>query len=146
PGIVLGSAVAAFQQPFFGILPLRDDPDPGVEVRFVYPKSPAEKAGIKEGDRIMKLGAVGLPGVAPLPGGPGRPGKPRKGPELPMIPITRGREQLLSLIETARPGLDIRVEVRRKGTKKTETLTLKLGDMPDSVPEKLPETASAKKA
>ena len=55
PKVVLGSPEMAFPQAFMGILPVRDDPEPGVEVRYVYPKSPAEKAGLKAGDRIMKV-------------------------------------------------------------------------------------------
>jgi S1-C subfamily serine protease len=124
--VVLGSAESAFGQPFLGILPVRDDPDPGVEVRYVYPKSPADVAGIKEGDRILKIG----------PGG--------KGP--PLVEIKGGRNQLLSLVESARPGAEVRIEVKRKGGMMPETLTLKLGELPEEVADKLPEKASAKKA
>ena len=35
---------------------MRDDPKLGVEVRYVFEKSPAEKAGLKAGDRIVKFG------------------------------------------------------------------------------------------
>jgi predicted peptidase len=62
-----------------------------------------------------------------------------------MQAITGGREQLLKLFETAQPGVSVRLEVRRKAGK-TETLTLKLGELPDTVPDRLPEKASAKKA
>jgi S1-C subfamily serine protease/poly(3-hydroxybutyrate) depolymerase len=126
--VVLGSAVAAFGQPYFGILPLRDDPAPGVGVRYVYPKGPADAAGIKAGDRIMKIGPAAAKTV--------------------LRPITGGRDQLISLLETARPGVDVRVEVKRKAGGATAVLTLKLAELPldDSVPKKLPETASAKKA
>ena len=79
--VVLGSAVAAFGQPFLGILPMRDDPDPGVEVRYVYKDSPADKAGIKPGDRIMKVWIIGAP------------------PKVPLRPITLGREQLITALE-----------------------------------------------
>ncbi len=126
--VVLGSSVAAFGQPFFGILPLRDDPAPGVEVRYVYPKGPADAAGIKAGDRIMKIGPAAAKAV--------------------LRPITGGRDQLISLLETARPGIDVRVEVKRKAGGASQVLTVKLGELPldDSVPKKLPEGASAKKA
>src|SRR5262249_54928342 len=49
--LTLGGQQQAVAQAFLGILPLRDDPEPGVQVRYVYPKSPADAAGIKEGDR-----------------------------------------------------------------------------------------------
>src|SRR5206468_263756 len=40
--LTLGGQQTAVAQAFLGILPLRDDPEPGVEVRYVYPKSPAD--------------------------------------------------------------------------------------------------------
>ncbi len=125
--VELGSAVAAFNQAFFGILPIRDDPRPGVEVRYVYPKGPADKAGLREGDRIMKVGA----GVG----------------KAPLIAIVGGRDQLLQLFDGARPGQDVRVELKRKAGK-TEVVTVKLEEINDTVPAKLPdpEKASAKKA
>jgi S1-C subfamily serine protease/predicted esterase len=126
--VVLGGEVAAYGQPFLGILPIRDDPNPGVEVRYVYPKSPAEKAGIKAGDRLMK---IGLP---PMPGMP-----------VPQAPIT-GRDMLLAFLSTTIPGLDLSVEVKRKDGGKTETLTVKLAEAPATVPDKLPDRSSAKKA
>ena len=43
-----------FEHPFLGILPFRDA-DEGLFVRFVYPGSPAEKAGVQPGDRIDSL-------------------------------------------------------------------------------------------
>ena len=55
--IKLAGTVTAYVNAYFGVLPMRDDPGPGVEVRYVYTKSPAEAAGIKVGDRIMKFGA-----------------------------------------------------------------------------------------
>ena len=59
-GILLGGAVAAFNLPFLGILPMRDDPEPGVEVRYVLPKSPADGAGIngwpREGPSCVSTG------------------------------------------------------------------------------------------
>jgi hypothetical protein len=127
--IVLEGAVAAYAQPFLGILPIRDDPDPGVEVRYVYPDSPAAKAGVKAGDRIMKVGREVAPGRTALQ------------------PI-QGRDQFLSLMEGTIPGLELSFEVKRADGKKTETLKIKLGEISDSVPtkEQLPEKSTAKKA
>ena len=55
----------AYQHPFLGILPIRDDKAPGVLVRYVFPGSPAEKAGIKIGDRVLRAGSPSLPIASP---------------------------------------------------------------------------------
>jgi S1-C subfamily serine protease len=126
PNLVLGSAATSLGTPFLGILPMRDDPELGVEVRFVYPKSPADAAGIKVGDRITKVG----------------PGAMAMGPLVPFL----GRDQLAGILAQIAPGSEVRIEVVRKEGKKTETLTVKLGDAPDSVPDRLPEKSSMNKA
>jgi S1-C subfamily serine protease len=126
PKLVLGSTATSLGTSFLGILPMRDDPEPGVEVRYVYPKSPADQVGIKVGDRITKIG----------------PGAVAMGPLAPF----QGRDNLMSILAQLEPGRDVRVEVVRKEGGKTETLTVKLGDAPDSVPDKLPEIDSKKKA
>jgi S1-C subfamily serine protease/predicted esterase len=126
PKLVLGSAATSLGTAFMGILPMRDDPELGVEVRFVYPKSPADQAGIKVGDRINKI----APGAAAMG---------------PLVPF-QGRGDLMTFLAQQPPGSDVRVEVVRKEGGKTETLTFKLGDAPDLVPEKLPEADSKKKA
>jgi serine protease Do len=127
--VKLEGAVASFPQPFLGILPMRDDPEPGVEVRFVYPDSPAEKAGIKAGDRVMKIGRE----VPPAP--------------LRLQPVA-GRDQLMDMLDAAVPGLELSFEVKRGESKKTETLKIKLDVMPETVPSKnqLPKDSSVKKA
>jgi serine protease Do len=127
--VQLEGAVASYPQPFLGILPMRDDPEPGVEVRYVYPNSPADKAGIRAGDRIMKIGHE----VPPAP--------------LRLQPIA-GRDQMMDLLDAAVPGLELAFEVKRGENQKTETLKIKLVEMPDVVPSKtqLPEKSSVKKA
>jgi S1-C subfamily serine protease len=124
----LGSAVNAYGRTILGILPMRDDPEPGIEVRYVYPKGPADAAGLKAGDRIMKIGA----GMGPLQ------------------PFS-GREQMLAILSRATPGAKVKLEVVRKENKKTETVEATLGEVPskgavDEVPDTLPEEASKKKA
>ena len=126
--LTLGGVLSAYGQPVLGVLPVRDDPEPGVEVRYAYPKGPADAAGIKEGDRVTKVG--GLTG--------------------PLQPFS-GRDHLAAILAAARPGTKIKLEVVRKDGKKTETVEVTLGEAPpkgaaDEVPEKLPERASAKKA
>ncbi len=121
--VVLSSAVASYGQPFLGILPMRDDATPGIEVRYVYPKSPADVAGIKVGDRLEKVGLV------------------QAGQPVQMQPITN-RDQLLARLDTAAPGIDLKFEVKRKAGGKVETVDVKLGELPNTVPDELPETAS----
>jgi S1-C subfamily serine protease/dienelactone hydrolase len=117
--LTLGSAVAAFGQAFLGILPMRDDPQAGVEIRYVFPKSPAETAGLKEGDRILKASGR-APTLAPI----------------------KDRNALTALLDTMAPALEMKLEVKRKDGGKTETITVKLGEMPESVPDKLPAISS----
>jgi S1-C subfamily serine protease/predicted esterase len=123
PNLKLSATNTSFSNPFLGVLPLRDDPEPGEEVRFVFPQSPAETAGIKAGDRIMKIGLS----------------------EGPMQPFS-GRDELQTILERMPAGTPIRVEVKRKASKKTETLKLTLASFSEQVPEQLPEPASLKKA
>ena len=121
-------------QPFLGILPMRDDPSLGVEIRHVYDKSPAEKAGLKIGDRIVKFGSD----------------------EKELTEFTgekEGRAQFLDWLNTHQPGAEIKFAVKRQGGDKIETLTATLENMPGSLPgvtgtilEKLPEVRSFKKA
>ncbi len=124
-GLVLTAAVTAYSRPFLGILPMRDDPEPGVEVRFVYPKSPADAAGIKPGDRVMKFAPASVSALAP---------------------VTGGRAMLARMVGGLPAGTEVKVELKRKDSGKTETLTLKLGPQPADVPEKLPLPSSAGKA
>jgi serine protease Do len=123
--LVMGGSLAAFGQAILGILPMRDDPELGVEVRYVLPKGPADTAGIKEGDRIMKIGPA--TGMGPLQ-------------------AFSGRDHLASLLSSVPPGTKVKVEVVRADGKKTETLELTLGEVPakgevDEVVGKLPEKA-----
>jgi S1-C subfamily serine protease len=124
--IKLAGSVAAVANAFLGILPMRDDPELGVEVRYVYPDSPAAKAGLKAGDRITKYGT----GMA-LTQFTGQ---------------TSGRGELAAFLGSQTPGVEVKLEVTRKADKKTETLTLRLGEASDAVPDKLPEPATFKKA
>src|SRR5262249_19141069 len=55
-------------------------------------------------------------------------------------------EFLTQFLSRLQPGTEIKMEVKRKGGDKTDTLTAKLAAVPDEVPEKLPATASFNKA
>ena len=119
----LTGPLTAFIYPFLGILPMRDDPELGEEIRYVFLNSPAEAAGLKAGDRIMKLG-VG---------------------EDPLAPFS-GRDELTALLNHLQPGMEIQLEVNRKDSKKTETVKLTLGTLSELVPDKLPNEATHHKA
>src|SRR5216684_9110700 len=124
PNLKMTGLLTAFAHPYMGILPLRDDPELGVEIRYVFPQSPADMAGLKAGDRILTLG---VDKETPKP--------------------FAGREGLLGLLNLHMPGDEVKMEVRRKGVKdKLDTVTLKLAELPGIVPGELPEPASLKKA
>src|SRR5262249_43480270 len=118
--VVLSGLVAAYAQPFIGLLPVRDDPEPGMGIRYVYPKSPADTAGLKEGDRVMKASrspAFGQPAPAPTQ-------------------AVQGRETLFTMLAAAQPGMEVKLEVVRKEGKKTEVVTLKVVETPNDIPDK----------
>jgi serine protease Do len=147
-GVKLGGNVTSYVNAFLGLLPMRDDPGPGVEVRYVYPKSPAEAAGLKAGDRVMKIGATPA----------GGPKDPPKDPKLPRPPIVPGltpiqnRAAFIAAMQRFTPGTEVTIEVKRKekaGEKEEEkTLTVKarLIAAPADLPDKLPLPSSAGKA
>ena len=128
PKIVLASPEMAFPQAFMGILPVRDDPEPGVEIRYVYPKSPAEKAGMKVGDRIMKVT------------------NPTAPPKSPYIELNKGRDLLLQVMEVSRPGQELSMKVKRRAGGAMDDVVVKLVAADATVPEKIPDNATAKKA
>lgn len=119
-------------QGYLGILPMRDDPVLGVDIRGIYGNSPAEKAGLKPGDRIVKYGVDNQMSEF-------------KGEKA-------GRSELFDWLNTLYPGADVKLEVKRKAGK-IETVSVTLGDLPGSlpgapigIPEKLPQPATFKKA
>jgi serine protease Do len=117
----LAGALVTFARGFLGILPMRDDPEPGVEVRYVYPGSSADRAGLKATDRILKAGLDTLKPVA-------------------------GRDHLMAFLGSVPADTEIQLQVRRAGVKDPMTLTAKLGEFPDAVPVELPKTSGFGKA
>jgi serine protease Do len=102
---------------WLGFLPRRDEAENTVGVRYVFPESPAAKAGLKAGDRIQALA-----------------GQP-----------FQGRDALLARLAQVRPGASVSLSVRQADGK-TETLTIKAAPFDPSVPaDELPE-GSAKQA
>ncbi len=124
PKVVLQGVQTAFDPGFLGILPVRDEPTEGLEIRYVYPGSPAAKVGLKEGDRIMKAGS----GLAP------------------QMTAFAGRDAFLTIMSQLTVSSDVKLEVKRKDGGKTETLTARLTTFPEDVPDKLPKDPSKKRA
>jgi serine protease Do len=124
PKVVLQGAQTALEPGFLGILPMRDDPEEGVEVRYVYPNSAAAKIGLKEGDRIMKAAPFLAKALTPF----------------------AGRDRFAAIMSQFAANTDIQLEIKHKADGKTQTVTARLTAFPDDVPEKLPEEASKKKA
>lgn len=121
--LVLMGGVPPYRHPFLGILPMRDDPELGVAVRGIYRDSPAAKAGLVDGDRIMK---IKLPGMARLQ-------------------AFSGRDQLRELLDTIPAGSEVQLEIQPKsGDAKKVTLTTT--NLPGSPPAQLIVEASARKA
>jgi serine protease Do len=117
-GVKLLGTATAYVNAFLGILPIRDDPGPGVEIRYVFPKSPADAAGLQAGDRIMKIGpsAGGAPKGPKDPTDPKRPKLPRApmGPEAFGLAPIQNRATFLTLMQRLTPGTEITIEVKRK--------------------------------
>jgi predicted esterase len=128
-GLMLTGTVTAFNPGFLGILPMRDDPDPGVEVRHVYVGSPAEDAGVKVGDRIMKASPVMPEGV--------------KGPP---VPVLRNRNQLMNAIGSFPANTEVLLEIKRKDGGTTDKITVKLKAIPELLPPVLPMPSTREKA
>lgn len=121
--LTLTGAVTAFVPPFLGILPMRDDADAGVELRYVYPNSPADAAKLAEGDRILKIAPAAAPELAPV----------------------ANRTQLAGILNQLGPGAEVKLEVKRKAGK-TETVAARLATPPEDVPDSLPLPSSKGKA
>lgn len=131
PNIVLTAAITAQPNPDLGILPMRDDPEPGIAVRHVFPGTAAEKAGIKTGDRILKVGPV-------APAGQRTP---------PMVTLPgHSRNRLASLIANLKVGSQLRLEIQRQGSDKTETVTVALASPPKELPSTIPPESTVAKA
>ncbi len=121
--LVLMGGVPPYRHPFLGILPMRDDPELGVAVRDVYPDSPAAKAGLKPGDRIMKI----------------------KLPNMPRLQAFSGRDQLRELLDTVPAASDVQLEIKPKDGE-VKKITMTFATLPDNAPTQLPVDSTMRQA
>lgn len=121
--IKLMGSVPAYRHPFAGFLPMRDDPELGVAVRYVYPESPAAKAGLEVGDRVMKI----------------------KLPNVQRPTAFSGRDQLREILDTIPAGSEVQLTVTKKDGSSTN-LTMTLTALPEAAPTEFPINSTVKQA
>jgi serine protease Do len=109
--IELVDKLIPYQHPFLGILPMRDGE--GVHVRYVYPKSPAEAAGLKRGDRITLLGEAKVSTA----------------------------DDLRTLVANLEPKAKVTLKFERDG--ETKSVELTPASLPTDIPGELPAATSA---
>ncbi|HKB06546.1 MAG TPA: PDZ domain-containing protein [Gemmataceae bacterium] len=142
----LAAVQSSFDAGFLGVLLMRDDPEPGAEVRFVYPNSPAARVGLAAGDRIMKVGPRPAGGAAPKPKEPKLPKRPGMPDEPPTGPRAfSGRDQFMAIMQNFRAGTALILEVKKKDGK-TQTVEPVLGQFTDDIPAELPEPSTKEQA
>jgi serine protease Do len=93
-----------YRHPFIGILTVRDYGEKGVKVRYVYPDSPAQKAGVVSGDVIQAIADK---------------------------PIDN-REALFAMLNDSEPGQNVEIEFHHGGESKK--IKIILDALPDSLP------------
>jgi S1-C subfamily serine protease/predicted esterase len=108
--IELTDKLIPYEHPFLGFLPLRDGE--GVRVRFVYPDSPAAKAGIKPGDRIAALGDEAI----------------------------KDAEQFRTLVANIEPKTKAALKLQRGG--ESLNFEIAPGKLPTNIPAELPAAIS----
>ncbi|MHB1035906.1 MAG: PDZ domain-containing protein [Pirellulales bacterium] len=113
----LAARLEPYGHPFLGILPLRParGESGGLVVRYVYPESPAAKAGIQLGDSLVSLDGRAL----------------------------ADRAAWLDALGALAVGQEVRIETQ-SGGKKSER-TMRLAALPENLPAELPPAHPARK-
>lgn len=105
--MTLVDKLVPYESAFLGILPVRDGvakPEPGVGVRFAIPDSPAARAGLDRGQRVLKFNDVEVSSPAAL----------------------------LDLVSRQRPADKARLTIQNAG--KNSEIDVTLGSLPARVP------------
>ena len=114
--LTLVDKLPPYKQAMLGVLPLRGAGDlSGVPVRFVFPDSAAEKAGLRAGDRIEKIDGQDV----------------------------KDTEAAREILDSLAPEQEVPIIVRRD--EQAQTLTVKLGGLTENVPASLPPSRAAAK-
>lgn len=116
--IELTDKIEPYEYPFLGVLPKRPlatEKSGGVVIRFVYPDSPAARAGLQAGDRIRSLN------------------------DKPVENIASVLERFQALV----PDEKLKLEIERGG--QASTLEATLGRLPETIPAELPPADDADK-
>jgi serine protease Do len=107
--IELVADIPPYEFPFLGVLPLRDaSGEPGVRARYVYPESPAAKAGMRISDRILAMNGKAV----------------------------ADRDALFEAMAAEVAGREIELELN--SGEETKKLKLKLETLPEAIPSELP--------
>jgi S1-C subfamily serine protease len=117
--------------PFIGILPMRDDPPAGEEIRFVYPRSPARRAGLQAGDRIVAWRLNPINSFA-------RVAPPVTRPDSRPIDKRSGRDELFAFLSQLDPGTEIQLAIKSKRRTKMDRVNLVLDTFPNEIPDHIP--------
>ncbi|HHK41043.1 MAG TPA: PDZ domain-containing protein, partial [Planctomycetaceae bacterium] len=112
--VKLAATIEPYAHPFLGVLPETFSLEPsknGILIRYVYPDSPAQQAGVKPGDRLIRIG------------------------DQPTPTLDRALEALMAF----EPGATVSIEWRRGEA--VGKARIKLAALPESVPNDLPPRA-----
>ncbi len=110
----LAARIEPYAHPFLGVLPRRDtEESSGIAVRYVYPDSPAEQAGIQVGDVLRPLDDQEI----------------------------TDRQRLLEQFATLQPGDEISLWVQRDDEE--IELQISLTSVPNTIPAALPAARNA---
>jgi S1-C subfamily serine protease/predicted esterase len=115
----LSGVILSFPQSFLGILPMRDDNQKGVEIRYVFPDSPAAALGLKPQDRLVGIAGASSTKFRPI----------------------ASRDDFADILGRALPGTPAKLQVQHPDGK-IVILDVKLAELPGTIPDKVPAQAS----